>query len=228
MTADKARDEPIGGARIEPLLADANRLRARGDLEAAERRCRQALAMAPGNWQAHELLGDIFYQQRRGDEAMEHYRLARAGNPERVVLEQKVGRASLVADEAELTRLRAEGLLRGEREQVPRRPGVAAVLSLVVPGFGQIHNREHIKGVILVCVWLMLVLGAVGAVLGTLARQGGGATAGGQFGLLAAFAMFFSRPTLWWTLLAIGVWLYGIADAALRAAKTMTAPEDLA
>jgi hypothetical protein len=216
------------GVRVDSLLADANRLRAKGDLDTAEQRCRQALAAAPGNWQVHELLGDVLYQQRRGEQAMEHYRLARAGNPQRLMLEDKIGRASLLIAEKDILRLRTEDLLRGRREEAPRRPGIAAVLSLFVPGFGQIYNREHVKGAVLVCVWLMLLLGTVGTALSSLRRGGGGESSLGGLGLGAAFTVFFSRPTVWWTLLCAALWIYGIADAAIRAAKTMTAPEDLA
>jgi tetratricopeptide (TPR) repeat protein len=225
-SADK---DEAAGARTDSLLADANRLRAKGDLEAAAQRCRQALILAPGSSQAHELLGDVLYQQRLGDEAIEHYRLARAGNPQRLMLEDKIGRASLLIAQKDILRLRAEDLLRGKREEIPRRPGIAAVLSLFVPGFGQIYNREHVKGAVLVCVWLMLILGAAGTALGSL-RQGapGGGLGLVGLGLGAVFAVFFSRPTLWWTLLSAAVWMYGIADAAIQAAKTMTAPEDLA
>ena len=223
-----ADHDEAAGPRVDSLLADANRLRAKGDLDTAEQRCRQALTLAPGSWQVHELLGDVLYQRRRGDEALEHYRLARAGNPQRLMLEDKVGRASLLIAEKDILRLRAEDLLRGKRDDLPRRPGIAAVLSMFVPGFGQIYNREHVKGAVLVCVWLMLLLGAAGTALGSL-RQGGGAGASslGGLGLGAALTVFFSRPTLWWTLLCAAMWIYSIADAAVRAAKTMTAPEDL-
>ncbi len=216
-------------SRIEPLLADANRLRARGELEAAEKRCREALATAPGSPAAHELVGDIFYQRRDGAQAVEHYRLARAANPQRAVLEDKIARASLLVAEAEIVRAQAQELLAGKRFQVPRRPEVSALLSLVVPGFGQIYNGEHLKGAALVCVWLLLVLGAAAAALGSM-RGGPPAASAGLWatGPGAILSLFFARPALWWTLLAIALWLYGVTDAALRAAKTMTAPEDLA
>jgi len=229
--ADATRDSGASEGRIEPLLADANRLRARGDFEAAEQRCRQALTIAPGGWQTYELLGDIMYQQRRGEEAIEHYRLAKAANPKRAALEDKIGRASLLIAEKEFMRLRAQELLGGERDQVPRRPSIAALLSLVVPGFGQLYNREHVKGAMVVTAWLMLVLGAAGAALGSLHPLHGGMSAArpgsGQLDLAAIVNVFFSRPTLWWTMLSIALWLYAVADAALRAARTMAGPEDL-
>jgi tetratricopeptide (TPR) repeat protein len=224
---------PAGGAPpadhgVEPLLADANRLRARGEFEAAEKRCRQALVIAPGKWEIHELLGDIVYQQRRGVEAIEHYRLARAANPQRPVLEEKIGRASLLVAEADLMRARAQDLLRGGREGTARRPPIAALLSLVLPGFGQLYNREHLKGAIIVCLWLLLTLGAAGAALASLHGTVRSAQPGASpVDLGAVFTVFFSRPAVWWSLLSIAAWLYAITDAALVAAKSMTAPQDL-
>jgi TM2 domain-containing membrane protein YozV len=214
--------------RVEPLLADANRLRAKGDVEAAEKRCRQALAVDPESWEAHELLGDILYQQRRGEEAIEHYRIAHAGNPERPVLEEKVGRASLLIAEKNLLRLRTEDVLAGRREEAPRRPAVAALLSMLIPGFGQIYNRELIKGAIILCFWLLLLMGAGGSALsslhGTVASARPGVSA---FDPMVVLTVFFSRPAVWWTMLALAAWVYGIVDAAIQAAKTMTAPEDV-
>ena len=216
------------GERVEPLLVDANRLRARGELEAAEKRCRQALTVEPGSWEAHELLGDIFYQQRRGDDAMEHYRVAHAANPERPVLEEKVGRASLLIAEKDLLRLRTEDVLAGGRDQAPRRPAAAALLSLLIPGFGQIYNRELIKGAVIVCVWLMLLMAAGGTALSSLHGSVPAARSGAlAFDPTAVLTVFFSRPAIWWSLLVLGMWVYGIADAAIYAAKTMTAPKDL-
>jgi len=225
---DHTRDQAQAQARIEPLLADANRLRARGDLDGAEKRCREALVLATGNPEAHELLGDIFYQRRQGPLAVEYYRLARAANPQRRTLEDKIGRASLLVAEANITRLRAQDLLAGRAAQTPRRPGIAAVLSLVVPGFGQLYNGQHLKGAVIVCVWLLLVLGAVGSALSSLRGRPTAASAGlSQFEPVALLGVLFSTPTLWWTLLWMALWIYSIADAALYAAKTMTAPEDL-
>ena len=213
-------------ARIDTLLADANRLRARGDFEAAEKCCREALLLAPGNAPAHELLGDLFYQRRRGDAAIDHYRLARAADPQRAILEDKIGRASLLIAEAHIMRVRAEELLAGKRNQIPRRPGVSAVLSLVMPGFGQIYNGEYLKGAAIVCVWLMLMLGMGASALGSL--QGSPRGDFSSFDLGAVLGVFFSPPALWWMLPTTALWLYSITEAALRAAKTMTAPEDLA
>lgn len=226
--ADMTHDYESPDARLAPLLADANRLRAKGDLEGAEKRCREALALAPGNWQAHEVLGDILYQARRGDEAIGHYRLARAANPQRWLIEDKIARASLLMAEADIARARTLDLLAGKRSQTPRRPGIAAVLSLVMPGLGQVYNGEHFKGVAILGVWLLLVLAAGVAALGSLVGKGAAGRPGlAPFDLGAVLGVFFSSPALWWTLPAMALWLYAIAEAALRAAKTMTGPEDL-
>lgn len=210
-------------AQIQAWLADANRLRAKGNLEEALKRCGQALAAAPGNWEAHELAGDLLYQQRRGADAIQHYRLARAGNPARQLLEDKVARASLIVAEAQIMRLRAQDLLAGAANQAPRRPAISALLSALLPGFGQIYNHEVVKGAAVLCVVLLLVMAMAAAAFSSL-RGAGGATVAGR----SVLEVLLSRPTLGWTLTYIVLWCYAVADAALMAARMMTAPKDMA
>jgi len=86
----------------------------------------------------------------------------------------------------------------------PRKPAFAALMSLVLPGFGQLYNGQLNKA-----IWLLLA--------GTLLSVPG----------LAAVALLLPAAAMMPALLActlavLGLWLYGIADA-WRAARCLSA-----
>lgn len=62
--------------KSEPLLAEANLLRLRGLFDAAEAKCIEVLRSDPNNVHAHSLLGDLYKDQKRMEEAAQWYRLA--------------------------------------------------------------------------------------------------------------------------------------------------------
>jgi tetratricopeptide (TPR) repeat protein len=218
-------DDPLAGraeADLSQLLTQATLLRARGRLDEAIARCREALERDPDSWEAHELMGDLYRQTGKGEEALREYRTALARNPGRGVIEEKIARASLVAAERRRLVESAQALLagQGERPEV-RKPSLAALLSLIVPGLGQFYNRDYIKGVMVLVVWLALAMTLNLVVLS------GGVHRGEALDLFGLAARFFSGKALALMVLNGLVWIYAVADAALSAGKTMTGPEDL-
>lgn len=77
---------------VYPMLAEANLFRMRGNWEAAEQKCVEVLRMYPNNATAHSLLGDIYANQGRWEEAVQWYQLATDLDPsnqaDRAKLEQ--------------------------------------------------------------------------------------------------------------------------------------------
>ena len=79
-----------GGAVPDPtlpreaytLLAQANLLRMRGRWDEAVDKCMAALRLAPQNASAQSLLGDIYENQGRLDDAIQWYRMALDVNPD--------------------------------------------------------------------------------------------------------------------------------------------------
>ncbi len=67
--------------RAEPMLAEANLLRMRGQWQDAETRCIETLRLDPNNVHAHSLLGDIYRDQGRYDDAAQWYQMALDLNP---------------------------------------------------------------------------------------------------------------------------------------------------
>ncbi|MBI3947604.1 MAG: tetratricopeptide repeat protein [Armatimonadetes bacterium] len=61
---------------VYPLLAAANLSRMRGNWDAAEQKCIEVLRLYPNNATAHSLLGDVYANQGRWEEAIQWYQLA--------------------------------------------------------------------------------------------------------------------------------------------------------
>ncbi len=82
------------GRNLEVALAAANLLRVRGAFEEAERRCIEVLRADPNNVHAHSLLGDIYMDQGRLDDARQWYQLALDLNPHSRPDREKLNRAN--------------------------------------------------------------------------------------------------------------------------------------
>jgi len=75
------------------LLTKANLSRIRGDWEAAEQQCIEAIRLFPEDPSAHSLLGDIYASQKRWNEAAQRYQLAIDLNPENQADREKLEQA---------------------------------------------------------------------------------------------------------------------------------------
>ena len=170
----------------------------RGQFSEAERAVQEALSESPEDAAAHEMLGDI--RQAQGDwaEAIASFKTALQHDPARTTAEAKMARATLRHTEMQRRETFGmayasvnSGLVQGGEEDRGRRSRLL-ILSLILPGLGQIVAGSFLKGGILI----------VGFALGCL--------------LLTASGL--QTPLSGGTLLAIGIlildWLYAVIDAA--------------
>lgn len=216
--------------KVRELLGRATLLRSRGDLPQALALAEETLALDSESWESHELAGDVLLALGRPDRAMESYRRARELNPERAPLENKIGRAALAQAErdrtTELSRAVMEGKAAGE---IPKRsPSYAALYSLIIPGLGQLYNRQLAKAVVVVAIWMVLFALAAMTIRAEVALRPAspmGALYTPQADLNAVLEAAFSGLGAIWVIGLIGVWIYAVADAAIRAGKTMTSDE---
>jgi hypothetical protein len=213
--------------RIRELLGQATLQRVRGNHEEALKLAQQAVVLDNESWESHELMGDLLLGLKKSDQALESYRTARRLNERRAVLEEKIGRAAL----ARAARLHAaemsQALLEGRAIGAPvqRKPAYAALFSLIVPGLGQVYNTEVLKGLIVVVLWLAF-FGLNAANIRVAMTAGAGRGIGSLYGPRMdvgsiAEAIFSGAGIVWFVLLA-AVWIYAVADAAIKAGKTMT------
>ena len=216
--------------KIRELLGRATLLRARGDRQQALLLLQQAIDLDDESWEAHELLGDLLLDLNRADQALQTYRRARELNKQRAVLEEKIGRAAI----ARAARLRStelsQALLQGRppSKPLPRKPGYAALFSLVVPGLGQVYNGQVLKGFLMMMAYLVLFALAAMAVRGEMAIRPApsmGTLYGPQIDAGALLSSLFSGVSGLWIGLLLALWIYSIADAAIRAGRTMTSDD---
>ncbi|MGV3720173.1 MAG: tetratricopeptide repeat protein [Actinomycetota bacterium] len=101
----------------EPMLIRANLLRMRGRWDQAAEQCAEVLRLDPSNATAHSLLGDIYQDQGRPDQARHWYQLALELNPASVGDRAKVSRAE-EALEARSQRAEWEAIIEGRSQPV--------------------------------------------------------------------------------------------------------------
>lgn len=86
---------------VYSLLSTANLYRIRGLWQEAENKCVEVLRRYPNNPTAHSLLGDIYADQGRWEEAKEWYELAVELNPSSQVDKKKLERVKNIMEEKE-------------------------------------------------------------------------------------------------------------------------------
>jgi hypothetical protein len=231
--------DPVARERErDRLLTLANVQRMRGQVSEARQTLQNAVALAEGMppqtlAPTYELLGDMLSTEGRIEEAMEAYQNATSADPKRASAEKKFAQMTLALAEANGTLNISEAMLRGEsiadlmasgalgRQQGKKNAGVAMMLSILMPGFGQMYNGQIVKGVILMGLFLGLLL------IITLAP--GGSAFLRQFAAFVALNPGKAAAAPAWLpvvgVAVVVVWLYGIVDAPFMAAKGV-APDD--
>ena len=209
---DPKRDE------IERLLRTAHIHQVRGEREKAKTLLQQALELDAENASVWELLGDYRRESEDWQGAHDAYKQAQELAPDNAAIERKYAEAVL-----QLTRQQEqyqqweraiEGKGVGDTTALPRNPGLAFLLSLLMPGVGQLYNGQLVKGgiilgVMFVCIVVfMLTPGGSDFIYNLLAylvnpARARGAMSGTQ--LMTAVVMFI-------------VWVYAFIDAPLSAA----------
>ncbi len=110
----------------------------------------------------------------------------------------------------------------------PRRPAIAALFSLVIPGLGQLYNGEAVKGFIMAMLFLVLFGFTTMAILGQVTAapvSPQGALYPPRIDPGAVLSGVFSGVNAVWVLLLLGLYIYSVADAGLTASRSMTSDD---
>jgi hypothetical protein len=120
---------PGADSAVHPELAQANLLRLRGDIEAAERKCLSILKRYPNEPEAHVLLGDLSADRGDWRRAAEWYELAVDLSPNSTADRAKLDEAKKRVEDAE-TAETVEQL--GLPEASPRGPWLVGSVALIL------------------------------------------------------------------------------------------------
>ena len=219
-----------GAPKVRELLGRATLARAHRKLEEALELAREAASLAETSWESHELVGDLLMEKGDAEAAMASYRRAREIVVDRPLLEDKIARAALTQAADQAVARRTQALLDGTaRADAPKRkPSHAALFSFVIPGLGQIYNGEVLKGLILLVAYVALFSVAMLSALRGLSqmpRATTGPVYSPSLDVSAMLGALFDGVGLIWMLLLTGLWVYAIADAALRASRSLTSDD---
>ena len=144
---DSSREEV---RQAEQLLRDASVLRRREKYREAKAKCCEAIMLVPRDAAALELLGDIYQGIASTDEATAAYKRAIEADPKRLSAEKKYGDLLI----------RQQGLMAPGGSSLASNAYVPVLLSVMLPGAGQILNGEWIKAgcffaADLICLYLL-------------------------------------------------------------------------
>lgn len=150
------------------LVMAARNASRKGRRDEARAQLQQALALAPTDCGALELLGDMFLEEGEQEKAIVVFERGRKHHPRHAAFEEKIALARLDLAEMETDRLLREQALADPPGEVgaasqrisDRKPNAVAFLSLLLPGAGQFYNEEAERGlvfllsaIVVFCAW---------------------------------------------------------------------------
>lgn len=192
--------------QAELLLREAHLARRRENYREAEEKCRAALALVPKDAVALEMLGDLLQGVAKVDEALAVYRRATLADPKRSSAERKYGNLLM----------RQENWGGIDLEAVPKNPRVSVLLSMLLPGAGQIHNGETRKGALIMIGMAFLIF--FGALFG-----GASSPAPSPAASISARPIRRSQPINTNALIPLflggALYIYAVADANIGARR---------
>ncbi len=212
--------------KVRSLLSAAALCNRRLQWNEALQRCQEALALDSSNAEAHELVGDILQAMGHWDGALQSYKTAQKLNPQRTVLEEKVGLVSIELDQIAQREARREQLAADPTplKWEERDPRVACILSAALPGLGQFYNREPIKAVIMLAILLISLIVCGVPIYNAVSAASIQVTISAKTSrALTEQFNSWSIGKLLWVLLNVfvfvGVWIYSAIEAPLRAKR---------
>jgi len=194
---------------VQRLLSEAQLRLRQGVLAGAEQLLAQAKELVPEHPAVLEMEGDIAREKGMNALAERLYRQAFQADRGNAGLEEKFATALLKTHQHEYRDLPDDSTW---SDRIRRNPAASGVMSVLLPGLGQFHNGDFLKGAVLIVAWAMLLMFVYyGPIWYTMALMKSAHTA-------SFFDAFWSRlfhgGNILLALLLVGVWIYSIIDAA--------------
>ncbi len=209
---DPKRDE------VEKLLRNAHFAKMRGQTEQARQYLQQAQELLPDDAQVWDAIGDFWREAGKLQEAHDAYKKAHELDPQNALIERKYAQAVLEMTRQQMQYQQWEQMLSGKGQgdglMIRRNPGLAFLLSFLMPGVGQLYNGQFVKGGVVLGAFIvglivfMLTPGGSEFINNLLAFLVNPARVRGG---LSAFQLFLA-------LVLFLLWVYAFIDAPLNAA----------
>ncbi len=208
-------------AEVERLLRESHIQQMRGDKGTAAELLRRAADLAPDDPAVWESKGDMLMEIGQVEEARDAFAKALELEPGRVSADKKHASAVFQLQEKRFERERMEMILANpelakQQYGPPRKPGMALLMGLVIPGSGQIYNGQTVKGGIILGISVVLAIvcltnASFSASINNMLHLAAGARLkSGGLDFYVTMALFVSFV----------VWLYSVIDAAVVATKS--------
>jgi tetratricopeptide (TPR) repeat protein len=195
----------------QKYFREANLLRMRGQVGAAEQALRKAVELAPNDPEAFELLGDMQKQAGRTGDALTSFTRASelqrdAGR--RAALEAKMARLVLERNRTAISQIGQSSLGQGNILAV-------VALSVVVPGLGQILAGRAVRGAIILAAWaisliVIFVLSQTRVVIDGLSQEFRGGPPAPMNDALVVLLLLVTN---------VAIWIFAMVDAAVSARR---------
>jgi TM2 domain-containing membrane protein YozV len=132
----------------------------RGEYVEAEDLLCKAIELDDSRLDVRELMADMLYARGQLGTAAEEYKKILDADPKHAFVETKYAKVILEQSEADYEKRMAVEMLTNPQKfaEPPRHPLLAFILSAVVPGLGQLYNKEIVKAAIIVGTILLSAL----------------------------------------------------------------------
>ena len=214
--------------QVADLVGRARSTLRRGQRDETRKLLQQIFALSPSECGALELLGDIFLEEGEQEKAIAVFERGRSFHPRHAAFEEKIALAKIDQQEEELDKIRRETALQlGDTEAWrDRKPGVAAFLSLVLPGAGHVYLERYERAAAYFAAWLITLCGWYFPLRAALPTQAASAALKQSRNALAPMTTALSSLSgfslLWFwlmMLLHLGVYVVSAIDASQSAKR---------
>lgn len=230
-THDDFEDE-IRQQKIDRLFLNAGIFLRQGRRAEAEETIDELRKMKPDSSEVWELQGDLLRQQGKRKPAQEAYKRAFELDSTNASAEKKYAELVLFISEEDRAARQQREVVEDPTKHKPERrrsPVLATVYACFFPGFGQLYNRQHEKGLVMLFVAaIILMLLVNGVILSPFRRMAEQAERRGLT-FLQQFELWGDQvrqiPWYTWLLVIFGLLcflslhVYAIADATLVARR---------
>lgn len=145
---------PEAAEEAERILRQANLARVRGDNSMADRLLQEAMSVAPGSVAVLEAVGDDYVHRKQWRKAYEVYEMAHRADPANIAVERKFGEMVLKV------KMAIDPFSAPQRDVGTMASGKAAMLlSVFLPGVGQMVLEQYVKGGFMLGGWILGLLG---------------------------------------------------------------------